>query len=251
MTHTAIIKVCQLVNRLHTTVFFRMIEPTRTDRYVTFGSYPLITIGMTVLQFTILGITREYFASTKERPVGCSRKTSLITYPTTTRATIRKDNRLRLKFIQYFINLRIVVVVLTVDGTSILGTSIPTVTTIGTVEPYFEHFSIVGHQLTKLLVEIVHIFRCSIIGLVSVPRRKINGKLDAIFLTCSSQFAHNVTLTILIRSVSDTIFCQLGRPQAETVVMLGGKDNPLHTGSHKGLYPLLTIQLSRIEGGRV
>ena len=159
VAYTTIVKVCQLVNSLHATVFFRMIEPSRTDRHVTLSSYPLVTISMTVLQLTIFSITWEHFASTEERPVCSTSKTVFVTYPTATRTTVREDNSLRLEFIQHFINLRIVIVVLAVDSTAILSTTVPTVTTIRTIEPYFEHFTIASHQLTKLLMEVLYIFR--------------------------------------------------------------------------------------------
>ena len=251
MAYATVVKVCQLVNSLHATVFFRMIEPTRTDRHVTLCSNPLVTVCMTILQFTILSITREHFASTEKRPVSCTGKTVFITYPTAARTTIREDNCLRLEFIQHFINLRIVIVVLAVDCSAILSTTVPTITTIRTVEPNFKHFAIASHQLTKLLVEVFYIFRRSIVSLMSVPWRKIYRKLDSVLLTSCRQFAYDVTLTIFIRRVTDTVLCQLCRPQTETIVVLGCKDYALHAGIYECLYPLFAIQLSRIEGSRI
>ena len=86
---------------------------------------------------------------------------------------------------------------------------------------------------------------------MSVPWRKIYSKLNTIFLTSCSQFAHDIALTILIRRVTDTIFSQLSWPQTETIVMLGCKDYPLHAGIYECLYPLFAIQLGRIEGSRI
>ena len=159
MTYTTIIKVSQLIYSLHTTIFFRMIEPSRTNGYVTFGSHPLVTICMAILQFTVLSITREYFACTKERPVSCTSKTIFITYPTTAWTTIREDNSLWLQFIQHFINLRIIIIILTVNGTRILSATIPTVTTIGSIKPYFKYLTVASHQFTKLFMEVIYIFR--------------------------------------------------------------------------------------------
>ena len=86
---------------------------------------------------------------------------------------------------------------------------------------------------------------------MSVPWRKINRELDAILFTSRSQFSYDITFTILIRRITDTILCQLSRPQAETVVMFGGKDYSLHAGSNECFHPLFTIQLCWIEGRRI
>ena len=49
MTYTTIIQVRQLIDCFYLVVFLWVIEPSRTDRNVTLGSDPLISIGMTVL----------------------------------------------------------------------------------------------------------------------------------------------------------------------------------------------------------
>ena len=70
MSHTAVIKVCQLLHRLHLVVLLRMIKPARTDRHITLGSRPLIAVRMSVLQFLYLGYPLD-------KPLRHARKTSL------------------------------------------------------------------------------------------------------------------------------------------------------------------------------
>ena len=144
MSYAAVIQVGQVVHCFHTVVFFGVIEPSRTDRNVTFGSYPLVTVGMTVLQFAIVRITRIDLSGTKERPVGRSCKSFLIAYPTTTRPTIREDNRLWLQFVNHLVSSRIIIISFAVDSTAVFCTAIPAIAAISTVEPDFKNVTVVG-----------------------------------------------------------------------------------------------------------
>ena len=170
MPHTAVIKVCQLLHRLHPVVLLRMIKPARTDRHITLGSRPLIAVRMSVLQFPILRISRINLSGTQERPVCRSGKSILVTYPAASGTAIREYNSLRLKLVNHFIGTRIVIVSLPVYGTGIFCSAIPAITAIGPVKPDFKHRAIIGQQLVQLSIEIIHIFRSSIIGLMPVPR---------------------------------------------------------------------------------
>ena len=66
VTHTAIVEVCQLFYCLHTIIFLRMIEPSRTNGNITLCCHPLITVSMTVLQFSIFRITGINLSGTQE-----------------------------------------------------------------------------------------------------------------------------------------------------------------------------------------
>ena len=206
---------------------------------------------MTVLQDVVLAISGENLAGTEERPIGGTGKAAFVAHPTAAGTAIGEDDCLWLQFVQHLVNLGIVIIVLAVNGAAVLGSAIPPVATVGSVEPNLEDFAIVGHQFVQLCVEIVHIGRCGVFGVVAVPRTQVNGKLDAIFLTGRRQFAHHIALSVLIGRVADAVFRKLCGPQAETVMMLGGKDYALHTGCHKGLHPLLAVQLGGVERGRV
>ena len=66
MTHTPVIQINELFRSFHAIVFFRMIEPSRTNGYVTFGRNPLVTVCMSVLQFIMFGISGIYFSFAQE-----------------------------------------------------------------------------------------------------------------------------------------------------------------------------------------
>ena len=117
MSYATVIQVGQFVHCFHTAVFFWMIEPTRTDRNVTLGCHPLITVSMAILQFAIVGITGINFSGTEERPVGGSGKSFLVSDPTATGSPIGENNCLRLQFVNHFIGSRIVVICFAVDST--------------------------------------------------------------------------------------------------------------------------------------
>ena len=249
--HRAVIEVGELLHGLHVAILFGMVEPTLANADVTFGRHPLVAVGMTVLQDVVLAVSGEDLSGTEERPIGGTGKTALVAHPTTTGTAIGEDDCLWLQFVQHLVNLGIVIIVLAVNGAAVLGSAIPPVATVGSVEPNLEDFAIVGHQFVQLCVEIVHIGGCGIFGMIAVPWTQVNGKLDAILLTGRRQFAHHIALSVLVGRVADAVFRKLCGPQAESVMMLGGKDYALHAGCHKGLHPLFTVQLGGVERGRV
>ena len=251
VTHGTVVEVGELLHGLHMSVLFRMVEPTRANADVTFGRHPLVAIGMTVLQDVVLAVSGIDLSGTEERPIGGTGKAAFVAHPTATGTAIGEDDSLWLQFVQHLVNLGIVIIVLAVNGAAVLGSAIPSVATVGSVEPNLKDLAIVGHQFVQLCVEIVHIGGCGIFGVVAVPRTQVDSELDAIFLTGCRQFAHHIALSVLIGRVADAVFRKLCGPQAESVMMLGGKDYALHTGCHKGLHPLLAVQLGGVERGRV
>ena len=103
----------------------------------------------------------------------------------------------------------------------------------------------------QLCIKVRQILRCTIISLMAIPWRKINGKLKAIFLTSLRQFFHYISLSVLPRRVLYTIICTFKRPQTESVMMFGCKNHSFHTSFHQRLCPLLTIQIRRIKRFRI
>ena len=144
MTYATVIQIGQCIRCFHTVVFFRMIEPSRTDGYVTFCGYLLVAVGMAILQFTIFGVTRINFSGTEKRPVGSSCKSVFVTYPTAARTSIREDNSLWLQLVDQLIGSRIIVISFAVDSTAVFCSAIPAVSAIGTVKPDFKNITIVG-----------------------------------------------------------------------------------------------------------
>ena len=103
----------------------------------------------------------------------------------------------------------------------------------------------------QLCIKVRQILRCTIISLMAIPWRKINGKLKTIFLTSLRQFFHHISLSIFPRRVFHTIVCTFKRPQTESVMMFGSKNHSFHTSFHQRLCPLLTIQIRRIKRFRI
>ena len=153
-----------------------------------------------------------YFSFAQERPIGSPGKTFFVAYPAATRSSIRENDSLRLNTIQHFIDTRIIIIVFAIDGTYILSTTIPAVTSIRSVKPYFKYRSIVCQQVMQLCIKVRQILRCTIISLMAIPWRKINSKLKSIFLTSLRQFFHHISLSVLPRRVLYTIFRSFERP---------------------------------------
>ena len=103
----------------------------------------------------------------------------------------------------------------------------------------------------QLCIKVRQILRCTIISLMTIPRRKINGKLKTIFLTSLRQLFHHISLSVFPRRVLYTIVCTFKRPQAESVVMFGSKNHSFHTSFYQCLRPLFTIQIRRIKRFRI
>ena len=80
-----------------------------------------------------------------------------------------------------------------------VGTAIPAVSPIGTIEPHLEDVAISSEQFTQLVAKIGDVFRPSVFRMVSVPRREIDGELKPFLATGFGQFTHHVTLSILPR----------------------------------------------------
>ena len=114
------------------------------------------------------------------------------------------------------------------------------------------YFAIVGQQLGQLFdKEFVVAGRVTVTFSVTIPRREIHTKLHTILRTGVTQFLHHVTLSILPGRRSNRMFCGLGRPQAETVVMFGRQQYHLETGFLQLANPLFGIQIGGVEQCRI
>ena len=102
-----------------------------------------------------------------------------------------------------------------------------------------------------MFIEVFYIFGRTIIGLMPVPGREIDCEFNAILFAGIRQFADNVSFSVFVRSVADTVLCQLRRPQTESIVMFRCQDHSFHAGFDKCLYPLLTVQTGRVECFRI
>ena len=160
----------------------------------------------------MLGITGVNLVDAEERPVGGKGISALVFYPSTARATVRKDDGLGLQLVNKPKSTGKIIVSAAVDGTGVSGSTIVAVASVGTVEPYFEYVSILCEQFLELCIEILYIERGAIGGLVAIPWREINTEFEAVFLTGCREFSYDIALSVLVRSVADAILGILRRP---------------------------------------
>ena len=128
-----------------------------------------------------------------------------------------------------------------------IGTAIPAVATVGTIEPNLEHVAIFRQQLAQLVTEVSDVFRPAVLRMVPVPRREIDGIFQSLLLAGLSQFAHHVALTVLPRRVLHGILCIFRGPHAEAAMMLSSEDDALHACLFADTCPLTTIKVAGVE----
>ena len=225
-----------------------MVEPSRSDGHVALCRHPLIAVGMSLLQLVVFLIAWEHVASAQERPVGGMGVTLFVAHPSAARSAVREHDALRLQLVNQLVGAVVLVVCAAVDGARFLGTAIPSVAAVGSIEPNLEDVAVAREQLTQLVVEVVHIKRRAVESLVPVPGREVYAKLQSVFLACRGQFAHHVALSVLVRRVAYAVVGVVGGPQAEAVVMLGRDDDTFQSRLDKGLRPLLAIEPGGVEG---
>ena len=144
VAHRAVVEVGKLFGRLHTVVLLRMIEPARTDRHVALGSRPLVAVGVSVLQFGVVGIARINRVLAQECPVGLACEALLVAHPAASRSAVAEHHGVGLNAVEHGKDMRVVVVVLAVDSARVLCAAIVAVAAVGSVEPHLEHVAVVG-----------------------------------------------------------------------------------------------------------
>ena len=77
----------------------------------------------------------------------------------------------------------VVIIVLCVDRTALVGSSIPAITTIGSVKPNFEEWTILSDQLMQLGMIFLHIACLAVVVAVAIPRREVYAEFQAVFAT--------------------------------------------------------------------
>ena len=113
---------------------------------------------------------------------------------------------------------------------------------VGTVEPDFEQFTVIGTKLGNLFQEHVgHIGARGIVFVAGIPRRQIYTEFHTIFFTGFGEEFGNIDLRTYPATVRHTEIGALGRPQTETIVVLADNHGPFHTGSVHRFYPLVAI----------
>ena len=148
-------------------------------------------------------IPRHVAFFVEQAPVGGANISCLCAHPTEVSpvAAIIPYQAMRLQLPNHLVCLWPVVVFLHVNLPRLVGTTIPAITAIGTIKPHLEYLAIVGEKLTELVAEIFHICRSGIRGMVAVPGREIDCKLQSFLAASLGQFLHHIALTVLPRRV--------------------------------------------------
>ena len=157
-----------------------MVEPPRTDACVRLARTPNITVLQTIVQLFIGHVT----FIVQQTPVRLTDKAGLCAHPAqvATVAAVVPYQAFGLQFANHAVGLRPLIIGCTVYLAHLVGSAIPSVTTIGTIKPHFEHITILRQQLTQLVAEVSHVGRLAVFRMVSVPRREIDGIFQSLLL---------------------------------------------------------------------
>ena len=185
----------------------------------------------------------------QQTPVGGTHISCFSAYPAEVAsvATVVPDDRIRLQLSYHAERLGPLVIGLAVDAPGLVGTAIPTVATIGAIEPHLEDVAVVRQQFTQLVAEISHILSTTVFRMVTVPGRQIDGELQTFLTAGVGQLTYHIAHAVFPRSVLNRVICICRRPHAETAVMLGGEDDALHARLLAHTRPLAAVEAGGIE----
>src|SRR5690606_1789661 len=170
-----------------------------------------------------------------------------ISYPTHIGSGIAENDGVGLKFPDVVPDAWPVIILLAIHLPIVIGSTIVTRPTIGSVKPHLKDFTVLGQHFFQLVVQIIQILFCPIISVVAVPGRIIDTHFQAISVARLPQFLQYITLAIFPGAVFHRMFGVLGWPKNKTVVMLCRDDNTGHTRFFGQPGPLHAIEVGWIE----
>ena len=120
------------------------------------------------------------------------------------------------------------------------------------VEPDGKHWAVVGEQLDELVdVKIVVRLALAVSRLGHIPGGEVDAELEAVARRSIGHFAHQVACAALPGGRGHGVSRVRRRPQAEAVVVLARQNYAGHPGAHEGAHPLIDVDVSRVEQGRI
>ena len=206
---------------------------------------------MSAGQFVVVVIAWIDIVDAQEGPVGGIGIAVFVAHPSAAGTAVGEDDGLGLILRHETMGAREVVVGLTVDLARLLGTSIPAIATVGSVEPDLEQVAVLCQQFLQLCMEIFHVVGGAVESLMAIPGREVDTHLQPVFPARCSKFAHDVAFAVLIGRVAHAVVRIFRRPQAEAVVVLGREDDALHACLLDGARPLLRIESRGVERLRI
>ena len=223
-----------------------VIEPSRTDGDITLAPQPHRAILIAIDTLPERGQLR---LRPEAAPLRIASPAILVADPTNLGHRTAKDHRTRMMRLDGVARAFIIIIGLRINGPCLIGSTIPTVTAIRPVEPELEERAILGDQLMDLRMVFLHVALLSVIVAVAIPRGEIETEFQAMFPASLGELTHHIAFASLPRRILHTIFGGSGRPEAETVVMLGGQDDSFQACGLDGAYPLVAIQICGIKCG--
>jgi hypothetical protein len=134
-----------------------------------------------------------------------------------------------------------------VDLPRLAGAAVVAVAAVGAVEPDGEQFAVLGEQFAQLVAVIGEVLRAAVILVMAIPGREVDAEADAVPLAGVADFADDVAFAAFPGAVLDRVFGELGRPEAESVVMFGGEDEALHAGLLGDTDDLVGVEVGGVE----
>ena len=182
-------------------------------------------------------------------PVGLSHEACLCTDPAqvSSVASIIPDQDARLEFTSHCKGLLPLIICLGVDISGFICSSIISCSSLSSVEPCLEDRAIIRQKFPQLVTEILHIRRCAIFRMISVPWREIHAEFQSIFPAGIGQFSDHITLAIFPRSILHGILGILRRPHTESAMMLCREDDTFHTCFLAYARPLTAVKAVWVE----
>lgn len=90
----------------------------------------------------------------------------------------------------------------------------------------------------------------SISRVMAIPRRKVQARVDSPGLGRLDKLFHHISFPILPRASNDRVISVFGRPQAESIVVLGRQNHQRDAGLSSCIGPLAGVEARWIEDGR-
>ena len=164
-------------------------------------------------------------------------------------AAAAERNRERMLLVHYLKKLAQTVVVLR-DGAPFalvaVNSAVPAGSPVRAVEPDFAYLAVVVEQLVPLRKEVVDVRGRGVGTLMTVPWREVHSELHAALAAGVRKLAHEVAPRVRRGHCGHgVVLVERGRPQAESVMVLGHEDDAGNLRRPHGARPLRRIKLLR------
>ena len=141
VSHTPVVQVHQLSQGLQLMVFAFVVEPARTDRDVAFAAEPVLLVLIAVC--AVLVIADGGFGVV-DAPLGCASPAVFIAYPANVRHGATKYHSRGMLGLDLLAGTFVIIIGLRFDRTLLVGSAIPAVAAVGSIEPEFKEGAVVG-----------------------------------------------------------------------------------------------------------